>query len=94
MRNGWLSLTDRVAPIWRNTQKPHTASVSLLFHTFGGQYYIDHSVRIYANPLSLFAEAVAIPLQILLVVFRHMFRNGAVLPGASFQTAVGSNAVM
>ena len=23
--------------------------VGLLFHTFGGQYCIDHSVRIYAN---------------------------------------------
>jgi hypothetical protein len=65
-----------------------------LFHTFGGQYCIDHSVRIYANPLSPFAESVAIPLKIFLVVFQHMLGNGAVLPMASFQTAMGSNAVM
>lgn len=58
------------------------------------QYCIDHSVRIYANPLSQFAEVVAIPLQILLVVFRHMLCNGAILSRASFQTMVGSNAVM
>lgn len=27
MRNGWLSLTDRVAPSWRNTQDPIRISV-------------------------------------------------------------------
>ena len=26
MRNGWLSLTDRVAPSWRNTQYHHIES--------------------------------------------------------------------
>ena len=62
----------------------YTASVGLLFHTFGGQYCIDCSVRIYANPLSPFTEAVTVPFQILLVVCRHMFSNGAVLPRASF----------
>lgn len=35
-----------------------------------------------------------LPFQIFLVIFRHMFRNGAVLPRASFQTTMGSNAVM
>ena len=57
-------------------------------------YRIDYSVRIYANPLSPFTEAVTVPFQIFLVVCRHMFCNGAVLPGASFQTTMGSNAVM
>ncbi len=66
----------------------------LLFHTFGGQYCIDHSIRVYTNPFSPFAEAIAILLQILLVVFWHMLCNGAVLPRASFQTTVGSDAVM
>lgn len=28
------------------------------------------------------------------MIFRYMFGNGAVPPGTSFQTAVGSNAVM
>ena len=68
--------------------------LGLLFHTFGGQYRIDHSVRIYANPFSPFAEPVAVPFQIFLVVFRHMFRDSAVLPRTPLQTAVGSNAVM
>ena len=75
-------------------QKSHTTSVGLLFHTFGGQYCIDHSVRIYANPLSPFAEPVAVPFQIFLVVLRHMFRDRAVLPMASFQATMGSDAVM
>ena len=48
----------------------------------------------YANPLSPFTEAVTVPFQIFLVVCRHMFCKGAVLPGASFQTTMGSNAVM
>ena len=55
---------------------------------------INHSVCIYANPLSPFAETIAIPFQIFLMVFWHMFRDSAVLPRTSFQTTVGSNAVM
>lgn len=83
----YLSISQQASEV------PYT-SVGLLFHTFGGQYCIDHSVRIYANPLSPFAEPVTVPFQIFLVVFRHMFRDRAVLPRASFQTTVGSNAVM
>jgi hypothetical protein len=65
-----------------------------LLHTFGGQYCIDCSVRIYTNPLSPLSEAVAVPFQIFLVVFRHVLRNGAVLLGAPGKAAVGSNAVV
>ena len=32
-------------------QTPHTASIGLLFHSFGGQYRIKHSVCIYTNCL-------------------------------------------
>ena len=72
---------------------PYNFGRSVVPH-FGGQYRIDRSVRIYANPLRPFAEPVTVPFQIFLVVLRHMLGNGAVLPGTSFQTAVGSNAVM
>ena len=45
------------------------------------------------NPCSPAAETVAIPLQILLVVFRHMLRDGTVLSLAAAQATVGGNAV-
>ncbi len=44
----------------------------LLFHTFGGQYRIDRSVRIYANPLSPFAEAVVFSFQIVAEIHNKM----------------------
>lgn len=75
------------------SEAPYNFGRSVVPHVWRS-YCIDHSVRIYANPLSPFAEPVAVPFQIFLVVFRHMFRDRAVLPRASFQTTVGSNAVM
>ena len=64
-----------IRSLFSKLQKSHATPISLLFHTPGGQYCIDHSVRVYTNPFSPFAEAVAIPLQIFLVIFWHMFCN-------------------
>ena len=38
-----------------------------------------------------FAEAVTVPFQIFLVVRRHMFENGRVLPGAAIKPPMGSD---
>ena len=55
---------------------------------------MNNLARIGSNPLSPFAETVAVPFQIFLVIGGHMFRNGAVLPLSAIQTVVGSNAVV
>ena len=39
-------------------------------------------------------EAVSVPLEIVLVVFRHMLHNGAVLARAPIKPPVGRNAVV
>ena len=48
-------------------QKPHTATVGLLFYTFGGKDCINHLIGTGADPLRPFAETIAVPFQILLV---------------------------
>ena len=50
-------------------------------------------VCIITDSCSPAAETIAVRFQILLVVFRHMIRDGAVLPFAAAQATVGGNAV-
>ena len=55
---------------------------------------MNNLARIGPNPLSPFAEPVAIPFQKYLVVRRHVFRYRTVLAFPSIQAAMGRDAVM
>lgn len=75
-------------------EKSHTTSVALLFHTSGGQDRIDHLVCTLTDLLRPVAEAIAVPLQILLVIRRHMVCNGRILTLSAIQPPVGSDPVL
>ena len=75
-------------------QKPHTAAIGLLLDSRGGKDRIDDLARIASDAFSPFAETVAVPFKIFLMVLRHMFRDGAVLPLASVSAAMRGDSVM
>ena len=75
-------------------QKPHTTAVGLLFYTLGGKDSVNYLTGVGANPLRPFAETVTVPLQILLMGFRHVFSNRTVLPFTAIQTPVGCDQVV
>lgn len=52
----------------------------MLLDPLGGKDRVNNLASIDSNPLSPLTEAVAVPLQAFLMVDRHVFRNGAVLP--------------
>ena len=75
-------------------QKPHTATVGLLFYKLGGKDCINSLMGPGADPSRPFTDAVAVPCQLLLVGRRHVLCNRAVLSLAAVQTAVGRNPVV
>ncbi len=80
--------------IFSKLKKPHTASGRFVVPHFGANIALTAVYVFMPIRSAHFTEAVTVPFQILLVVCRHMLSNGAVLPRASFQTMMGSNAVM
>jgi hypothetical protein len=66
----------------------------LLLDPLGGKDRIDNLAGIDADLFSPFTETVTVPLQIFLVVLRHMLRNCAVLPLTTVSAAVRGDSVM
>jgi guanylate kinase len=64
----------------------------------GVDYYFftadEFRARIAADEFSPFAETVAVPFKIFLMVLRHMLRDGAVLPLTSVLAAMRGDSVM
>src|SRR5699024_1546965 len=57
--------------LFSQLQQPHTASVSLLLNSAGGQDRINHLPCVDPDRICPSAETVTIPFQILLMVWRH-----------------------
>ena len=67
-------------------QQCHTGLVALLLHLVGGEKEPYHSSGVLADLLCPADETLAIPLQVGLVVRRHMALHRAVLVGTAMET--------
>src|SRR5699024_3428617 len=76
----------------RQFQQGHTGLVALLLHLVGGEKEPYHSSGVLADLLCPADDTLAIPLQVGLVVRRHMFLYRAVLVGAAMEPQMGSDA--
>ena len=75
-------------------EKFHASPVRLLFDSPGGEYTVYDLVGIYSDSFRPFTEAIAIPLQIFLMVLWHMFCHSRILTRTSIQTFMRSNPSM
>ena len=66
-------------------------TVSLLLYLVAGKKGVYDGIRIYTDLRSPFAESVAVPLNVLLMIRRHMRLYHAVLIGSSVKPRVGTN---
>ena len=72
----------------RQFQQGHTRLVALLLHLVGGEKNPHHGGGVLADLLRLADETLAVPLQVGLVVRRHMVLHRAVLVGTAMETQV------
>ena len=72
-------------------QQGHTGLVSLLLHLVGREEKAYHGSGVLANLLCPADETRAVPLQVGLVVRRHMVLHRAVLVGTAMETQVRGN---
>src|SRR5699024_4230846 len=75
----------------RQFQQGHTGLVALLLNLMGGEEKPHHGSGMLADLLRPAEETLAIPLQVGLVVRRHMFLYRAVLVGTALETQVRGN---
>ena len=77
----------------RKFQYPHTRFVALLLYLVAGEQRIDHGVSVLTDLLRPSAETVAVPLNILLMIGRHMGFYGTVLIGSAVQARMRTDTV-
>lgn len=77
----------------RGPQQSHTGLVALLFYLVAAENGTNYDSSVAAHLSSPVGEAFTVPLDILLVVGRHMLLNGAVLVDSSMQPRVGADAL-
>lgn len=76
-----------------NFRQTHAGHISLLLHFVAAENGIDNTLRVAAHFSGPVNKTLSVPMDILLVVGRHMVLNGAVLVESSVQPGVGTDLV-
>ena len=72
----------------RQLQQTHAGLVALLLHLVAAENGLDHGLGVASNFPGPMNEAFPVPLDILLVVGRHMLLDGAVLVESAVQSGM------